>query len=106
LYTLFSIIIIIICILLLLIILVQNPQGGGLSSTFGSSNQVLGVRKTADFLEKATWTLAILLLSFTLIQSKVINKDNRPQDSVLDESLDYVPPTNPGVPIINNENDE
>ena len=64
-YTIFSIIIIIVCILLLLIILVQNPQVGGLSSTFGASNQVLGVRKTADFLEKATWTLAILLLSFT-----------------------------------------
>ena len=84
----------------------QNPQGGGLSSTFGSSNQVLGVRKTADFLEKATWTLAILLLSFALIQSKVINKGTKQQDSVLDETLDYAPPTNPGIPIINNENDE
>ena len=39
LYNVFAVFIIIICILLLLIILVQNPQGGGLSSNFGSSNK-------------------------------------------------------------------
>ncbi|MBL7883533.1 MAG: preprotein translocase subunit SecG, partial [Bacteroidia bacterium] len=57
-----SVIIIIVSILLILVVLVQNSKGGGLASTFSSSNQVMGVRKTADFLEKATWTLAISLL--------------------------------------------
>jgi len=44
----------------------QNSKGGGLSSTFSSSSQIMGVRKTADFLEKATWGLAItiVVLSF------------------------------------------
>ena len=51
--TLISILIIIVAILLILIVLVQNPKGGGLSSSFSSSNQVMGVRKTADFLEKS-----------------------------------------------------
>ena len=65
-YYLISILIFIVCILLILVVLVQNSKGGGLTSTFASSNQVLGVKKTADFLEKSTWTLAITLLLLTL----------------------------------------
>lgn len=64
-YILFTILIVIASILLTLLVLVQNSKGGGLASGFASSNQVLGVRKTTDFLEKATWTLVavVLLLS-------------------------------------------
>jgi len=61
-----SILILITCIMLILIVLVQNSKGGGLSSTFASSNQVMGVRKTTDFLEKATWTLASVLVVLSL----------------------------------------
>jgi preprotein translocase subunit SecG len=64
--TLFSAILIIAAILLILIVLVQNSKGGGLASNFSSNNQILGVRKTTDFLEKATWTLAITLLVVSL----------------------------------------
>ncbi len=64
--TIISILIVIVCVLLILVILVQNSKGGGLASSFSSSNQVMGVRKTADFLEKATWTLAIALLALSL----------------------------------------
>ncbi len=64
--TIITILLITVCILLILIVLVQNSKGGGLSSSFASSNQVMGVRKTADFLEKATWTLAIALLVLCL----------------------------------------
>lgn len=70
--TLISVLIIIVAVLLILIVLVQNPKGGGLSSSFSSSNQVMGVRKTADFLEKATWTLAISLLLLSLGTSMVL----------------------------------
>ena len=61
-YTAVSVLIIIICALLILIVLVQNSKGGGLASSFASSNQIMGVRKTTDFLEKATWTLAGAML--------------------------------------------
>jgi len=67
--TLISVIIIIVSILLILVVLVQNSKGGGLASTFSSSNQVMGVRKTADFLEKATWTLAISLLVLSILST-------------------------------------
>ena len=53
---------IIVCALLGLIVLIQNPKGGGLSSNFSSSSQLLGVQKTGDILEKGTWILAISLM--------------------------------------------
>lgn len=56
--TLLTILIVIISILLILIVVIQNSKGGGLAAGFSSSNQVMGVRKTTDFLEKATWGLA------------------------------------------------
>jgi len=59
--------IIIICIFLSLIVLVQNSKGGGLSSTFGGGNQIMGVKKTADVLEKTTWVLAAILVALCLI---------------------------------------
>lgn len=71
-YVLVSVLILITCILLALIVLVQNSKGGGLASNFASSNQFMGVRKTADFLEKSTWTLAIVLLFLSLFSVFVI----------------------------------
>lgn len=62
-----SILIIIVCALLILIVLVQNSKGGGLSSSFAANNQIMGVRKTADFLEKATWGFALALFIFSLL---------------------------------------
>lgn len=66
-----SVLVFIVAILLIMVILVQNPKGG-LASNFSSSNQVMGVRKTTDFLEKATWTLGIALLILSVISSSLI----------------------------------
>lgn len=40
------------------VVLIQKSKGGGLSSQFGGANQVMGVRRTNDFIEKVTWWLA------------------------------------------------
>ena len=61
--------IILICIFLALIVLVQNSKGGGLSSSFGGGNQIMGVKKTADVLEKATWILGAILVALCLIHN-------------------------------------
>jgi preprotein translocase subunit SecG len=71
-YVLVSILILIVCVLLALVVLVQNSKGGGLASNFAGSSQIMSVRKTADFLEKATWTLAIALLVLSLFSVFVI----------------------------------
>ena len=57
-YIVFVILVVLASILMCLIVLIQNSKGGGLASSFASSNQIMGVRKTTDFLEKATWVLA------------------------------------------------
>ncbi len=65
-FTLCVVLIILASIVLGFVVLIQNSKGGGLASNFASSNQVMGVRKTADVLEKTTWGLAagIMLLCF------------------------------------------
>jgi preprotein translocase subunit SecG len=75
LYILISVLILIACVLLVLVVLVQNSKGGGLASNFASSNQYMGVRKTADFLEKSTWTLAVILLILSLFSIFIIPKN-------------------------------
>jgi len=95
-YGLFSILILITCALLLLVILVQNPKGGGLASTFGEGNQFMGVKKTSDFLEKSTWTLALVLVALTLGSNFAIERtDGANQSDIIeqveDSAEDFVP---------------
>lgn len=94
LYILVSILILITCILLVLIVLVQNSKGGGLASNFASSNQYMGVRKTADFLEKSTWTLAIVLLALSLISVLVIPNASVKTRTEADELKEMVEKSN------------
>ena|ERR1700740_55144 len=62
-----SVLILIVCALLILVVLVQNSKGGGLASGFASNNQIMGVRRTSDFIEKATWGLAGALFILSLL---------------------------------------
>jgi len=87
-----GVLIILVCIFLGLIILVQNPKGGGLSSEFGSANQIGGVRKTADFLEKSTWGLAIALVVLSLAAAAVQDTGRTPY---IDEPVN----TNQSLPV-------
>jgi len=95
-YIFVSVLILVVCVLLGLVVLVQNSKGGGLSSTFAGQNQYMGVRKTADFLEKATWTLAIVLLVLSLSTIFVIprNTGQTQQGSELQEMIDNSEPAN------------
>src|ERR1035438_7979871 len=61
-YTLLTILIFIVSVLLILAVLVQNSKGGGLASGFSGGSQIMGVRKTTETIEKATWYLAIGLM--------------------------------------------
>ena len=94
-YTLITVLIFIVCVLLVLIVLVQNSKGGGLASNFQSSNQIMGVRKTTDFLEKATWVLAGALLVLSIMGSAFIPRDQMTQEQsrVQDQIETAVDPT-------------
>jgi preprotein translocase subunit SecG len=86
-------IIIFVSVLLILIVLVQNPKGGGLTSSFSSSNQFMGVKRTADFIEKATWTFAGVIVLLSVISTILPNEreaDNRSriQDRINNTAID------------------
>tara|TARA_B100001027_G_scaffold5753_1_gene3788 strand:- start:391 stop:660 length:270 start_codon:yes stop_codon:yes gene_type:complete len=64
--------------------MVQNPKGGGLASTFGGdSQQIGGVKKTTDFLDRSTWILASLLLLLILFSNITLNSGNDINESEL-----------------------
>ncbi len=82
-FTLLVFLIIVICVLLILVVLMQAPKGGGLAGTFGGVGDMgamFGVRRTADFLSKATWYLGAalgvlcLLINLAFLPQSSINK--------------------------------
>ena len=91
-YNIVIVFIFIICILLILIVLVQNSKGGGLASNFASSGQIMGVRRTTDFLEKATWYLASALLFLSIVASMSIPRETTdPTKSLIEDQLKNAP---------------
>lgn len=75
-YVVLIILTLICSILLICVVLVQKSKGGGLSSTFAGSNQLMGVRRTNSFIEKLTWGLAgaigVLAILSTFAMPKAI----------------------------------
>lgn len=101
-YTAISVLVFIICLLLILIVLVQNSKGGGLASSFASSNQIMGVRKTTDFLEKATWTLAGAMMVLCVLAVFFIPRGEQSSQSAIESQINSQPvqqtiPSFPGV---------
>ncbi|HOF19815.1 MAG TPA: preprotein translocase subunit SecG [Bacteroidales bacterium] len=80
-YIFVTILVIIACILQVLVVLVQNSKGGGLAANFTSTGQTMGVRKTADFLEKATWTLAASILLLSVVATAAIPRGGEAEQS-------------------------
>lgn len=66
---LLTILIIVASVLLVFIVFIQNPKGGGLSSDFGAAQQIGGVQKTNDFIDKATWSLAGIIAVLSIIMT-------------------------------------
>ena len=64
-----STIVILASVLLIFVVYIQNPKGGGLSSDFGSPSQLGGVQKTTEFIDKATWGLAIAIVLASVIMT-------------------------------------
>lgn len=83
-----SILTILAAIVLILVVLVQNSKGGGLSSNFSSSNQIMGAPKTADFLEKTTWVLAGTIIVLSLISGRLINTVNTSSGTQIGTPID------------------
>ena len=90
-YNIILFLIIFLSFLLVLIIMVQNPKGGGLASTFGGdSQQIGGVKKTTDFLDRSTWILASLLFLLILFSNITLNSGSDVNESELLNNSDDI----------------
>ena len=85
-YIFLSAVIVIIAALLVFIVTIQNSKGGGLASGFASSNQIMGVRKTTDILEKMTWGLTAAMVVLCIISARYAPRHDDPRaNSSIDE---------------------
>ncbi|MBQ7554561.1 MAG: preprotein translocase subunit SecG [Bacteroidaceae bacterium] len=85
-YLLIIILMLVASILMCGIVLIQNSKGGGLASGFSSSNAIMGVRKTTDFLEKATWTLAAVMVLCSVVSAYTLPSANSSQDAIMEQA--------------------
>ena len=102
-YVLLTVLIILVCLLIMAVVLVQNPKGGGLGAGFGgAASNIMGVQKTGDILEKATWYLAIALLALSLTSAIFIERGEAEQNIRSGEVTDqiYTPTQNNARPTI------
>lgn len=86
-YTFISVLIFVVCFLIILLVLVQNSKGGGLASSFSSSNQVMGVRRTTDFLEKGTWILATSLVILCITATAFLPRNGGQAKSAIEQQI-------------------
>ncbi|HOT17146.1 MAG TPA: preprotein translocase subunit SecG [Bacteroidales bacterium] len=98
-YIFLTILVIIACALVILVVLVQNSKGGGLAANFTSAGQSMGVRKTADFLEKSTWTLGVAILILCLAATASIPRGQGAKESVIKSSIERAQDPN-AIPVL------
>lgn len=99
-YLLLVILMVIASLLMCFIVLIQNSKGGGLASGFSSSNQIMGVRKTTDFLEKSTWGLAVFMVVMSIVSAHVLPSVTHKGTDVIMEQAQQEEKTNPyNMPI-------
>jgi preprotein translocase subunit SecG len=97
--TFFTILIVIVAIFLVLIVVIQNSKGGGLAAGFASSNQVMGVRKTTDFLEKATWWLAGIMVVLCVATSFFLPRNSSSLDSGIKDEIQNAQTQDPNATV-------
>lgn len=100
-YNLFVILVVIASIFMCLVVLIQESKGGGLASGFASGNQLMGVRKTTDVIEKLTWALAIAMVVFSIASVYTIpaaDSDASVMESAAVQQQTTAPTNLPGIP--------
>lgn len=101
--TFLAVVISIACILLILVVLMQNPEGGGLSTDFGSPHQLGGVKQTNKFIENTTWSLAAIIGVLGIVMTlRYSSPTVVPQDIPQTEQTQEVP-QQPAAPATGTE---
>lgn len=74
-------VIVVLAVLLVLVILAQDSKGGVGAAFGGGASQIMGVTKTGNILEKATWVLSIAILVLSLSSSAFYSTSDADQFS-------------------------
>jgi preprotein translocase subunit SecG len=95
-YTLLVALEILVSVLLVVVVLMQNSKGGGLAGSFGGGNigTVFGVRRTSDFLTRATTVLATTFIVLTLVINIFFlpGKGQTSKESIIQSGQTSLPP--------------
>lgn len=86
-YFLLVVLLVLAALLMCFVVLVQNSKGGGLSSAFASSNQIMGVRKTTDFIEKLTWGLAAFIVILSVAAAYVVPSQTSGSSVIMERAV-------------------
>ena len=86
-YLLFIGLIVVAALLLCFVVMIQNSKGGGLASSFASSNQIMGVRKTTDFIEKLTWGLAGFIVVISIACAYVLPTATAESSVIMEQAV-------------------
>ena len=79
--------IVIAALLMCFVVMIQNSKGGGLASSFASSNQIMGVRKTTDFIEKLTWSLAGFMVVISIACAYVLPSATAESSVIMEQAV-------------------
>lgn len=92
-FTILTVLILIASILLTIVVLLQNGKGDSIATNFAAGNQALGVRETANILEKVTWGLVTFILVFSIVTSFSLknNSEGGSTDTLTEEILNQTP---------------
>lgn len=93
-YTFIVILILVVCVLLAAVVLVQNSKGGGLAANFSAPNQIMGVRKTTETIEKISWWLFGILVALCLVATMLIPRHNDQTEITTDVTVNNVKDVN------------
>jgi len=86
-YLLLNGLIVLAALLMCFVVLIQNSKGGGLASSFASSNQIMGVRKTTDFIEKLTWGLAAFMVACSVLTAYFVPAAHTDSSVIMEEAV-------------------
>ncbi len=101
-FYLFITLIIIASVLLVFLVLIQNPKGGGLNSNFAGSNNLMGVKRTGDILEKGTWIIIVSIMVFSLLINATLPTGGVSSGSGLGDQIQPTSvPTSTPAPTLN-----
>ena len=96
-FVILVVLIVIASILLTIVVLLQSGKDGGLATNFVAGNQTLGVRQTANILEKVTWGLVAFVLvasifsTFTLRGTGAASTVDAVTNEILNQTTDEAP---------------